>query len=289
MSSPSRLVVVAGASGHLGRSIARSLAARGWAVRGVGRRPRAADSLATEWIQADLGAPGADLDQICRGAEALVSTVGASLDLKGPGRPSYRDVDGPVNARLFRAARDAGIERVAYVSLHAADRLLGTEYARAHEEAVRALRETVARPLVVRPTGVFWVFTEILEMARKGMVPVIGDGSARTNPVHEDDVAEAVAAAPERDADEVCVGGPEVLTRRQVAELALAARGKSSRVVRVPAAVFRGVAAAARPFSPRVSALLAFGTEVSLVDVVAPATGVRRLSDYFRERLAAAS
>ena len=48
----------------------------------------------------------------------------------------------------------------------------------------------------------------------------------------------------------------------------------------------RGAAALARPFNPRLSALMRFGVDVSLVDVVAPVRGRQTLRAYF-EALAA--
>lgn len=53
-------------------------------------------------------------------------------------------------------------------------------------------------------------------------------------------------------------------------------------IVTVPPPAFRAVAALTRPVNPRIAALLQFGTEVSLVDGVAPVRRTRRLEDHFR-------
>ena len=54
------------------------------------------------------------------------------------------------------------------------------EYARAHEAFAEALAASGLVHTVVRPTGFFWFFGEILEMARAGRGVVIGPGDART-------------------------------------------------------------------------------------------------------------
>ncbi len=71
-------------------------------------------------------------------------------------------------------------------------------YARAHESFVVLLRDSGLPSTVVRPTGFFSVFGESLHMARKGRGILIGSGGARTNPVHEEDVAAVCVEALDR-------------------------------------------------------------------------------------------
>jgi uncharacterized protein YbjT (DUF2867 family) len=282
---PGARILVAGAGGHLGRHVVRAFHGRGWRVRALTRRADATpDALgADEVAHGDLLRPET-LPAACAGVDLVFSCAGASLDVRALGdRRTFAEVDERGNLALLDAARRAGVGRFAYVSLACGPSLAHTEYARAHEAVVDALARSGVARTVVRPTGFFWIFEEILRMARSGRAGVVGDGSARTNPIHEADLADACADAVAAGVPELSVGGPEVLTREEIARLALAACGKSPRVAHVPPAVARTLAAVARPFHTRIAAVLEFGVAVGLVDVVAPRRGSRTLGAHFRE------
>jgi uncharacterized protein YbjT (DUF2867 family) len=280
-----QLVLVAGATGQLGRYVVRELKARGYQVRALTRAPerlRAAGVEADEAARGDLLDP-ASLGAACAGADAVLSCAGASMDLNALGdRRSFLEVDWRGNRNLLQAARAAGVRKFVYVSLFGGEEMRGLEYADAHERFVDELARSGLAHTVVRPTGFFSLIGEIVKMAKKGRGPVIGEGSARTNPIHEADVAAACADALAADEREIAAGGPDVLTRREIVELAFRAVGRPPKPTRVPPAVFRAAALLMRPFNRRLAALLAFGAAVSQVDCVAPVRGTRRLEDYFR-------
>jgi len=280
-------ILVAGASGSLGRHVVRELKRQGHRVRALSRAPeRLRNGAATpdEVLRADLTDP-ASLRGVCDGVDAVLSCAGASMSMSDfRDRTPYATVDHAGNRNLLERAREAGVRKLIYVSLFGGRELARTAYAGAHERFVDDLKRSGLPHTVVRPTGYFSFFGEILKMAASGRGAVLGSGEARTNPIHEADLAEVCAAAlasPER---EIPVGGPRVYTRREIVERAFDAVGRPPRVVRVPFGVFRGVAALARPFNPRVAALLEFGVEVSRTDAVAPAYGTRDLESWFREQ-----
>jgi uncharacterized protein YbjT (DUF2867 family) len=278
-------ILVAGATGQLGRHVVRELKRQGYAVRALTRSPARLDAASgvDEVHRGDLADP-ASLAGACTGVDTVISCAGASMNLYGfRDRRSFTAVDYRGNLNLLERARQEGVAKFVYVSLFAADRLMDTEYAAAHERFVAALRESGMRHAVVRPTGFFSFNAELVRMAMKGRGPVIGSGEARTNPVHEADLAGVCVSALTSDEAEIAVGGPEVYTRRRIVEMAFAAAGRPAKVMRVPGWVFRGIAVATRPVNPRIAALLEFGAAVSQVDVIAPATGTRSLDRYFAE------
>lgn len=279
-----RKVLVAGATGTLGRAVVRQLKKEGHWVRGLGRSvPRLRELPLDETFEADLTDPES-LRGCCDGVDAVLSCAGASMQLTDLGdRRSFEAVDFAGNRNLLAEARRAGVSKFVYVSVHGADRLLATEYARAHERFVALLRESGLPSTVIRPTGFFSVFAEILQMARKGRGLLIGSGEARTNPVHEEDVAAVCVEALDRQEAEISVGGPEVMSRRRIAEVAFEVLGTKPRITSIPPWVFHALVAPARLWNRRLHALMAFGAAVSVVDVVAPTVGRRDLRSYFRE------
>jgi len=278
-------VVVAGASGALGRCVARALAARGHAVRAVGRSAertrRALGDVAPEarvFTWNDRGAA-------CRDADAILSCVGATTRPVLRGWRPYTSVDVRANTELIEAARTAGAPRFVYVSVHHDDAMRGLGYVRAHERVVDALHRSGLDAYVLRPTGFFSAFDAMLDMARSGAIPEIGGGTARTNPIADADLADLCVEALEgRGPRERSAGGPEILTRRDIADLAFRAVGAAPRHRKVPAGVLRAIATVMRPLHPRLSQLVSFITAISERDLVAEPAGTQRLEHYLRDR-----
>lgn len=284
------VVVVAGATGHLGAHVTRALLRRGCHVRALTRtRARAAALGAQDIVEADLTRGDADgrLTRACQGADVVCSCAGASLDLRASrDRQTFARVDREGNLALVAAAGRAGVGRFVYVAACDGTRTLrDTTYMAAHEAVADALAAGSLSYAVVRPTGLFWFFGEVLRMAASGRGVVLGDGRARTNPVHEVDAAEvSVAAVLEAGTrGNLPVGGPVTYTRSEIAELAFAALGRTPRLVHVPAGLVEGAARVLRPIHARIAALVEFGARVSVTDVVAPPHGTRELGAYFAE------
>ena len=280
-------VLVAGASGQLGRHVVGELRRRGYRVRALSRRPERLAGRADETVRGDLLDP-ASLPAACEGVDVVFSCAGASMDLNDPrDRRGPLEVDWGGNRNLLNAARGVGVRRFAYVSVFGGDAMRHLEYTDAHERFVDDLAGSGLDYTILRPTGFFSVFGEIAKMAKRGRGIVIGSGEARTNPVHEADLAEVCVAALASGEREVPVGGPAVHTRREIVEMALRAAGRPARTTAVPPAAFRVMGALMRPLQPRLAALLEFGAAVSQADCVAPAYGTRRLDEWFAEQVGA--
>jgi len=282
------LVLLAGASGRLGQALAPRLRAAGWRVRGLTRRQdRSAAALGVDEVAVgDLLDPDT-LPAACQGADLVFSCAGGSLALGDVrNRTRYSTSDYQANRHLLATSRAAGVRRFAYVSVLGAEELGANDYAASHARMAREVRESELDWRVIEPTGFFGFFREILEMARKGRGALLGDGSARTNPIAEEDLADVCVAALGGAPRTVAAGGPEVLTRRDIGELAFQALGRTPKLISAPPGLFLGVSRMTGLVNPRLGALLEFGVRVSTRDVVAPAHGSRTLGAYF-ERLAA--
>lgn len=276
----SKTLVVAGASGALGRAVCAEAAARGWTVRALVRDPsRAPAGVAV--VQADVRDPVAT-GRALAGADSVFSCVGASvLPMLGHGWRGFGAVDWPANRALIDAARTAGVRRLTYVSVFHEPAMRSLAYVDAHERVVDYLRASGLAFAVVRPTGFFSALTSYVDMARKGPIPELDGGAARSNPIADEDLAAACADAVDAGdpALELACGGPQVLSRREIAEAAFAALGRQPRLRRAPAWLLAGAAALARPFHPRISQMMRFVVAISTRDLVAPARGTRRLAD----------
>jgi len=293
VTKPLGFVLVAGATGSLGRLVVDRLRGRGVRVRVLSRHAVATDSAGPasdagiEAFRGDVLDP-ASLVGSCDGVDAVISCVGASLDLYAwRDRLSYSLVDAGGNLALVEAARAAGVSRFAYVSVFATPGMEGTAYVKAHRAVEQALADSFFDRRIIRPTGFFGFLDELVRMARRGLAPVVGDGRARTNPVDESDLAEFVTDSFDSEDNLVEVGGPDVLTRAEIASLAAAAVGRRVRTVHSPPGAWLAASRVLSRLQPRLSELLEFAAVVSTTEAIAPRRGRRRLEDHFREVAAA--
>jgi uncharacterized protein YbjT (DUF2867 family) len=279
-------ILVAGATGYLGRHIVRELNDRGHHVRALARSPARLEPLrasAEEVFTADATDRTA-LAGCCDGVDVVVSTVG--LVGKG-GRQTCWDVDYGANRNLLDEARRAGVTKFVYVSVVRAPALEKLQLVRAKRAFEQALRNSGMAHAVLLPNGYFSDFDAYLDMARKGRVFLFGDGGFRINPVDGADVAAAAADAVTGDADEVEIGGPDVLTHEQIAHQAFQALGTTPRVTHVPAWLLASALALMRRLTPlRVHGVLEFPLTVLTHDVLSPATGRRHLADHYGQAAA---
>jgi NADH dehydrogenase len=222
-----RLATVIGGSGFVGRYAVRALARDGWRVRAACRRPDLAGHLQPMGrvgqihpVQANLRYPES-LAHAVRGAETVITAVGV---LAPVGRQSFEaiHVEGPRAAA--KAARDAGVRRFIHVSAIGADAQSNARYARTKAAGEAAVLEEFPGAIILRPSIVFGpedqFFNRFASMARMSpLLPLIGGGRNRFQPIYVADLADAIAAAASGAGAPGTIyeiGGPEVLTFRQL-------------------------------------------------------------------------
>ncbi len=277
-------ILVAGATGHLGRHIVAELKSRGHWVRVLTRNPMRPYPAADEVVGGDLNLIHS-LHAACGSIDAIISAAGSSLKPVIDRKESeYRSVDYEGHRNLLRVAGTSGIRRFAYVSVFCTQEMSNLAYVRAHTQFADKLKASGLSFAIINPTGFFSAFDAILELARIGIAPLIGSGTALTNPIHEEDLARVCVSALEGNDCEIPVGGPDILSRRQIFELAFQALGKKPRFVRIPNLMVSAQTKVMSVIDPRMAQLTSFLKEVSQTDVVAPTYGTHRLAGYFEEK-----
>lgn len=108
-----RRVLVTGAAGTIGRAACPGLAARGWRVRGLDRRPLdGVDGLTDPPVVTDVR-DGAAVGQAMSGVDAVVHLAGISGEAPFP-EILAANIEGTY--QVFDAARRAGVQRVVFAS-----------------------------------------------------------------------------------------------------------------------------------------------------------------------------
>jgi uncharacterized protein YbjT (DUF2867 family) len=228
LSLPSQqLVTVFGGSGFVGRHVVRALVKRGYRVRVAVRRPDLAGFLQPlgtvgqiHAVQANLRYPDSVAAAV-KGAAAVVNLVGI---LQEGGRQSFTGVQANGARAVAQACAVAGISRLVHVSAIGAARDSRSLYARSKAEGEAAVQVAVPGAIVLRPSIVFGpedgFFNRFASLARMlPVLPLVGGGATKFQPVFVGDVAEAVARAVEGSVAEGRVyelGGPQVKSFREL-------------------------------------------------------------------------
>jgi uncharacterized protein YbjT (DUF2867 family) len=273
-------VLVAGATGYLGRHVVAACKRRGYRVRALARsagKLDGQDDPPEEIFEGQVTEPET-LSGVCDGIDVVFPSVGITRQKDGL---TFRDVDYQGNLNLLAEAKRAGVRRFVYVSVFNGPALTHLDIVRAHEDFVSELKSSGLDHAVIRPTGYFSDMEELLKMARKGRVWLVGSGENRMNPIHGADLAEVCVDAMDAGTSEIDVGGPEIITQGQAAEKAFQALGKPPKITKVPGWLMRAVVRLTRLFSRHQAGLLDFFTTMMLNDVVAPRYGERTLADHY--------
>lgn len=276
-------VLVAGATGYLGYFVVRALKEQGYWVRALGRsgtRLSPVQGYADELFVGDATFPES-LDGLCDGIDFVFSSLGITRQKDGL---SYRDVDYRANRNLLTIAERSGVSRFMYVHVLNADKMQHVALVRAKQAFVDELEKSPLDHVVICPTGFFSDMEEFLTMARSGRVFLFGDGSNRVNPIHGADLAEICVEALEGSESRIEVGGPEILTYHDIAELAFHALHRRPRITGVPKSLVSGSVSLLRWLAPaKTYGPLQFLANVMTMDAIGPRRGERRLADHFRQ------
>ena len=277
-------VLVAGATGYLGRYVVAELHSRGHLVRAVVRdRDRARregpwgspslDGLVDEWALGSVTDPRFTRD-LAADVEHVVSALGVTRQKADPWQ-----IDNLANLAILNSAlKHAG--SFTYINTLGGDRC-PARLTRAKSAFAQTLSVAEIGAQIINPPAYFSDMTEVLTMARRGLVAVFRP-EARINPIHGADLAAYVVDRMEEGRTGTWdVGGPDVLSWRELAHLAFDAVGKRSRVLTVPAWALPPALRLTGLFSPRLADTAQFMTWNMMRNCVAPTTGTHHLADFY--------
>ncbi|QLG27668.1 complex I NDUFA9 subunit family protein [Halorarum halophilum] len=240
-------VLIAGGDGFIGRYLCRELDERGHDVTAMARSPDDADLPdGVETVRGDV----TDYDSVRdapAGADAVVNLVALSpLFTPDGGNEMHDRVHRLGTENLLRAAEEADVGRFVQQSALGADPDGDTHYIRAKGRAEAAVRDSDLPHVITRPSVVFGDGGEFVSFTKrmKGMFapglpvyPLPGGGETRFQPIWVGDLVPMLADAVEDDdhlGETYELGGPEVLTLRQITDMVYESEGKSVSVVGLP-------------------------------------------------------
>ncbi|WP_079710041.1 SDR family oxidoreductase [Paraliobacillus ryukyuensis] len=280
-------VLVAGATGYLGRYVVKALKQKGYYVKVLVRSknklnqegPYASPSVydfVDEVVVGEVTRPET-IQDVCSDVDFVFSSVGIT---KQKDNLTFMDVDFKGNLNLLREAERSKVQRFMYINVHGAERCPST-LIKAKQSFTNELKHSSIPHIIINPTGYYSDMTEFLAMARKGRVFLLGKGLNKMNPIHGADLANVCVSAFAKENSTIKVGGPNVYTYYEIAELALKVVSKNEKVTTVPEWLVKFSFPFLRMINKKQYNLFLFFFYMMTHDVVAESHGKMDLKSYF--------
>ena len=236
-----RLVTVFGGGGFIGRYVCEMLLKSGVRVRVAQRDAKAAFFLQPlgemgqiDVVRADV-ANAASVATAVAGAEAVINLVA----IMGG---AMHAVNATGAGHVAKAAKAAGATTLVHISAIGADANGASRYAQSKGHGEAAVRAAFPAATIIRPSLVFGPEDQLTNrfaglLAMLPLYPVIAPNT-RFQPVYVRDLATAIAAAAldpaKHRAKTYEIGGPQVMTMRELTAAIGTAAGQSTELVNMP-------------------------------------------------------
>lgn len=256
-------ILIVGATGVLGREATRQLLAAGHRVRGMTRAPQKAGELramGAEVVQGDLIDPES-LKKACQGVDAVLA---AAHQLMGTGEYTSDAVDDVGHRGLIDAAKTAGVKHFVYTSALHVSPEHPTDFYRTKAKVETYLKASGLSYTILRsPAFMQWHVHNLLgaSILTTGKTTIYGKGDNPTNFMAGSDVARFAVIAltdPRLKNRTIEIGGPDNISKNEVAKLYEKYSGRKASVSHVPTGVMKVMGPILRPFNPVISRLMAF-------------------------------
>jgi len=245
MSFRYRVATVFGGSGFIGRHLIKRLAKTGTIIRVATRHPSSANFLRTNGAVGQIIPIATNIhDDVSvaaavRDADIVINLIGILYE---SGVNTFRDTQGEAPGRIARAAKAAGAQRFVQISAIGADANSTAEYARSKAAGEQAVLKAFPEATILRPSIVFGpedgFFNRFAAMARiSPVLPLIGGGHTKFQPVYVGDVADAIMRVLESPATQgktYELGGPRVYSFKEIMELVMEETRRKRFLVPVP-------------------------------------------------------
>jgi uncharacterized protein YbjT (DUF2867 family) len=250
-------ILVTGGTGFVGSAIVSVLSRQ--PLRLLVRDPSTANIVASpslEIVRGDVTNP-TTLQDVARDCDTVIHLVAI---IEQSGRATFDGVIRQGTINVVEAAKAAGVKRFINMSALGAGDRPGFDYMQAKwraEEAVKAagFDFTIFRPSVIFGPGDGFINALAGVVRGFPVIPVVGNGRTRFQPVAVRDVADAFAAVladPSTAGKTFELGGPETLTYEQMLDLIAEKLGKKKPKVHIPVGLMKTVVTVSSPLPKKI-------------------------------------
>jgi uncharacterized protein YbjT (DUF2867 family) len=280
-------VILFGATGNLGKEIAKELFKQGYDLTVVVRDEIKAKSLSdstSKFVIADI-CYKPTLDNILNNQEIVISALGKSVSPNDRSKLTFKDVDYAGNVNILNEATKSGVRKFVYVSAFHSEKYLHLDYFKVHHDFSELLKESGIDYSIIKPPAIFSAFIDMIKMAKKGQLVNIGKGNKKTNPIFEGDLAKIAVDSIKQTNSTIEAGGKIIYTRRQLNEIVQNHVDSKKKTKSVPIRLFKMTLPIIKLVSKNTYDKFAFFIEVMQHDTIAPQIGTMSFEDYVKHKI----
>jgi uncharacterized protein YbjT (DUF2867 family) len=280
-------VILFGASGNLGRHIAKELISNGYELTVVVRDPKKAKEIFddnTRMVIADV-CNKSTLANICQNQAIVISALGKSVSPNDKSKPGFEEVDFAGNMNILEDAKKNDVKKFVYVSAFHAEKYLHLTYFNVHHRFSEELKKSGIDYAIIKPPAIFSAFIDMMEMAKKGQLVTIGKGDKKTNPIFEGDLAKICVGSIAENNATIEAGGRVVYTRRELNLIVQQEVDKSKQVKQIPFGLLKAALPVLKIFNKNLYDKFAFFAEVMQQDTIAPQMGELSFEEYIKSKV----
>lgn len=228
-------IFLTGGTGFVGNEVLRQLLAAGHRVQALVREGSEAKLASTEGVEIKNGdvTDAASLVGALEGCDAVIHLVGIIREFPGRGI-TFKKMHVEATRNILEAAQEQGVQRYLHMSSNGTTERSSTGYHRTKWQAEELVRATSLDWTIFRPSLIFGPGSEFVNMLaemirRIPVVPVIGDGQYRMQPVSLEQVAASFISAlqmPETIGATYHLGGGVSYSYDEILDLTAQALGK---------------------------------------------------------------
>ncbi len=242
------MIFVTGGTGFVGRSIVRHLLSAGERVRVLYRdeRRRFIQDEKIEWVPGGIGSQAGLLRGMI-GADAVIHLVGILVE---PGGQTFEKLHVEGTRNVVEAMKQAGVRRLLHMSALGTRPNAASRYHQTKWIAEELVRASLLNATIFRPSLIFGQEDRSINLLAKiaatsPVVPVLGAGENRLQPVWIEDVADAFVRSLQKNlaygkSYELC--GPRVYRFNDLIDLILRTKGISRPKIHLPLWAVKGPA-----------------------------------------------
>lgn len=253
MKLQNKIATVFGGTGFIGRYIVEQLAREGATVKVVTRHPSSAYFLRTcgnvgQIVPMFCDLSTAGIDRAVAGSDIVVNCLGILFE---KGKAKFKTVHVDEASRIAESCATHKVRRFVHISAMGIDRAK-SKYAETKREGEAAVRDAFPSVTILRPGVVFGpednFFNKFAKMSLiSPVLPLIGGGETKFQPVYVRDVADAVLKAVTLPEIGVLspigqtyeLAGPETLSFKDIYQKLFTQTGRTRMLVNMPTPLAR--------------------------------------------------
>lgn len=278
-------ILILGASGALGMHLVKESKKNGFLIRALTHSQKGISKVQPYtndiWCL-DASAANQQLQEITKGVDYVISALGKSISLFNPTPNSFYENNYKANVKLVAAAKKHQVKKFLYVSMKGADSASQFTIPRTHKMVEEELEKSDLEYTIIRPVGFYSGLNDLITMAKRQVIPLVGDGQAKTNSIFQGDLAYYILKNFLELPKLLEIGGPKIHTRKEMAEMIQKRIG--GKILTVPTSLARAGSEFSKLISEKeLGNKLAYFTHIMSHDMIGEKKGMLDFDEYLKE------